>query len=272
MNSPNPLPPVTPLPSQFDSAVIRSLAYAGLGLVATILADIFGWTTSAFLEKGGRVIDAVLAFLVIAIPLYQAYRARKNLPNPPIAGTPAVEETIKREQRIEAAPTHAEKVEAMKCSPVAVILAALASLVVLASISACQTSPTQPFEVAETNAQKGYAAAGMYEIAQSRALDIMKMTETPDAVKTRIADADKAATPVLLKLTAALRLYETIAQIRAGPDGARLAEAGRRIKELSDEALPLIRALQDALGAAPRQPTAALEPIQRTPALAWSQA
>lgn len=94
----------TPLPSQWDSAIIRQLLYAALGLLATVLADVFGLSTEAFLAKGGRVIDAVLGVLVIAIPLYLAWRARRNLPTPPIAGTDAVTATAVREEKIALAP------------------------------------------------------------------------------------------------------------------------------------------------------------------------
>jgi len=274
MNSPNPIPPVTPLPSQWDSAVIRSLAYAGLGLVATILADIFGWSTSAFLEKGGRVIDALLAFLVIAIPLYQAYRARKNNPTPPIAGTPAVEKTVEREVSIATAQSPTEKRDAvlMKLHPLTVVLALM---VATACITGCAISPATPITTAETVTQKGYATAGLYSILQARALDVMKMQEAPASVRTAIADANAKATPVVLQLTQALRVYSTIEQIRSGPAGERMAEATRRVSELVEQAAPLVEALRAALGRAPDRPGApygSIDLIPREPALAWSDA
>lgn len=113
MNSPNPVStPVTPLPSQWDSAIIRNIAYAGLTLLATVIADLFGLSAENVLAKGGRIIDAAVAFGVVAYPLYLAYKARKYRATPPI--TPqAVMATEKREAAIARAP-EAAKDEAAK--------------------------------------------------------------------------------------------------------------------------------------------------------------
>jgi hypothetical protein len=270
MNSPNPVPPVTPLPSQWDSAIVRQLLYALLGLAATVLADLFGWSTTDFLAKGGRIIDALLGFAVIAVPLILAWRARRNQATPPIAGTPAVEKVIEREEKIASAPTLEARAHAMKCAPVTVLIAAL---VACAALAGCQTSPADPINAAETIPQKGFAAVGLYEILQSRGLDVMRMQEAPDNVKTAIADADQKATPVILQLTQALRLYTSIQSITTGPPGGRLAEALRQIEDLTKQAEPLIRALQNALGRMPAQTTGQIE--QRgfpALALAWSDA
>lgn len=280
MNSPNPVPTSpTPLQSQWDSAIVRQLAYALLGLVATILADIFNLSTSAFLEKGGRVIDALLGFAVIAVPLVLAWRARRNNPTPPIAGTAAVEKTVEREQNIASATTYADKVDAikMKCAAWTVLGAAVLAALAL---QGCAVSPSKPLQVAQTIPQKGYAAAGLYEILQSRGLDAMRFAQTPDAVKVAIADADKAATPVILQLTKALRLYQTIEGITSADRGNRLDLALKSIDSLVRQAEPLLRALEVALGKAPQIASSralpdlyplALAPIPRgAPALAWS--
>jgi hypothetical protein len=272
MNSPDPLPtPVTPIASQWDSAVIRQLAYAGLGLVATVLADVFNLSTAQFTERGGRVIDSILAFAVIAVPIFLAYRARKNTPTPPISGTPGVAATVQREIDIATATTPEDKSDAvkMKLHPLTVVIALMVSV---ALMSGCSISPTKPLTTAQTIPQKGYAAVGLYQIAQARSLDVMRLSETPSGVKAAIADADARATPIVLQLTQALKLYSTIEQITSGPAGDRLAEAVKRIDELTSQALPLIEALQTALGKGPK-PIAALPLIPRgSPALAWSNA
>lgn len=92
--------PITPLESQWDSAIVRQLLYAALALFGTVLANIFGLSTESFLAKGGQIIDALITFAVIAWPLWLAYRARRNRPTPPIEGTPAVEATAVREQAL----------------------------------------------------------------------------------------------------------------------------------------------------------------------------
>lgn len=113
MNSPDPIPPViTPLPSEWDSAVIRRLAYAAMAVVATIIADGLGLSSEAFLARGGRIVDSIIEFGLIAWPLYMAYKARKYKANPPI--TPqAIVATEKREEKIARAP-EAAKEEAAK--------------------------------------------------------------------------------------------------------------------------------------------------------------
>jgi hypothetical protein len=113
MSNPNPVPTTTPLPSTWDSAIIRNLAYAALALIATIVADFFGLDATLILQKGGRLIEAAVTFAVVATPLYLAYRARKYKPTPPI--TPeAVQATKEREREIAAAPTPESKREAAK--------------------------------------------------------------------------------------------------------------------------------------------------------------
>lgn len=275
MNSPNPIPPQTPLPGQWNSAIIRQIAYAGLGLVATILADIFNLSTTAFLERGGRVLDAVLGFIVIAYPLWLAYRARLNNPTPPIAGTPAVEKSIVREELIESAPTAGTKNAAAKCSAISVIVAgilAIASVVTVGGISGCATSPTAPITAAQTTPQRGYAVAGLYSILQASALDLMRSADTPAAVKTAIADADAKASPVMLQLTQALKLYTSIDATVGAASGARAAEATAKIDEWLAKAQPLVENLRRVLGGT--KPTALMIEPRGSPALAlaWSDA
>lgn len=103
----------TPLPSTWDSAIIRNLAYALLGLVASIAADYFGLDAAIIKETGGRTIEAVLTFLVVAVPLYLAYRARKYKPTPPIT-TEAAIAAVNREDKISIARTEEQKKEAAK--------------------------------------------------------------------------------------------------------------------------------------------------------------
>jgi hypothetical protein len=101
MNSPNPVPGTpTPLDGQWNSAIVRQLLYAVLLLVATTAAKFFGLSAEVITKAGGELIDAVLGVLIVAVPLYLAYRARVTKPTPPIAGTPAVEATAVREQSI----------------------------------------------------------------------------------------------------------------------------------------------------------------------------
>jgi len=102
----------TPLPSQWDSAVIRQLAFAALALVATVAADFFGISQELIEEKGGRLIEAALSVLIVAVPLFLAYRARMYKATPPITEQ-AVKATEVREAKIEAAPS-AAKEEASK--------------------------------------------------------------------------------------------------------------------------------------------------------------
>jgi len=102
----------TPLPSEWDSAVIRQLAYAALALVATAAARFFGASAEVISAAGGELIDAVLAVLVVAVPLFLAYRARMYKATPPITEQ-AVKATEVREAKIEAAPS-AAKEEASK--------------------------------------------------------------------------------------------------------------------------------------------------------------
>src|SRR5687768_6426230 len=66
MNSPPDPPVITPLPSEWNSAIIRNIAYAGLTLLATVIADFFGLSAENVLAKGGRFIDAAIAFGVVA--------------------------------------------------------------------------------------------------------------------------------------------------------------------------------------------------------------
>lgn len=103
----------TPLPSAWDSGIIRNLAYALLGLVATIAADYFGVDEKIIKETGGRTIEAVLTFLVVAVPLYLAYRARKYKPTPPIT-TEAAIAAVNREEKIAIARTEEQKKDAAK--------------------------------------------------------------------------------------------------------------------------------------------------------------
>jgi hypothetical protein len=107
MSTPNPVPE-TPLPSEWNSAVIRNIAYAFLTLVATVAADYFGVTAELVMTKGGRLIEAVLSVVVVALPLYLAYRARKYRATPPI--TPeAAQAAVIREKQIAAAPTEEQR-------------------------------------------------------------------------------------------------------------------------------------------------------------------
>ena len=94
----------TPLPSQWDSAVIRQLAFAGLALIATVAADFFGVSRDLIEERGGRLIEAVLSVLIVAVPLFLAYRARMYKATPPITEA-AVKASAARESKIAAAPT-----------------------------------------------------------------------------------------------------------------------------------------------------------------------
>lgn len=103
----------TPLPSAWDSAIVRNLAYALLALIATIAADFFGVDAAIIKEKGGRLIEAALTFLVVAVPLYLAYRARKYKPTPPITQE-AAQAAVERESKIAAARTEEQKLEAAK--------------------------------------------------------------------------------------------------------------------------------------------------------------
>lgn len=115
MNSPAPngFKEETPLPSAWDSAIIRNLAYAALALIATIAADFFGVTSDVITQKGGRLIEAVLSFAVVAVPLYLAYRARKYKATPPIT-TEAQIAAVTREQKIAAARNEDQKRDAAK--------------------------------------------------------------------------------------------------------------------------------------------------------------
>jgi hypothetical protein len=103
----------TPLPSAWDSAIVRNLAYAVLGLIATIAADFFGLDATLIMEKGGRSIEALLTFLIVAVPLYLAYRARKYKATPPIT-LEAAAKAVDRESAIAAARTEEQKLEAAK--------------------------------------------------------------------------------------------------------------------------------------------------------------
>ncbi len=103
----------TPLPSAWDSSIVRNIAYALLALVATIAADWFGLDATLILQKGGRTIEALVTFLVVAVPLYLAYRARKYKATPPIT-LQAASEAVVRESKIAEARTEEEKREAAK--------------------------------------------------------------------------------------------------------------------------------------------------------------
>lgn len=109
----NNIPTPTPLPSQWDSAIIRQLAYAGVALIAVLMANLFGLSTEAFEQKAGKIIDALLAFAVIATPLILAWRARLTKPTPPITEQ-AVVATQVREANIASAVNKSEKLEASK--------------------------------------------------------------------------------------------------------------------------------------------------------------
>jgi hypothetical protein len=243
MNSPAPVPrSQTPLPGEWDSAIIRQLAYAGLGLVATIVADLFGLSSTAVLEKGGRIIDALLGFAVIAVPLWLAYRARKNQPTPPIAGTPAVEATIEREQTIAEAPTQAMKIQAMKCSAFAIIGAGMLVVTLLGCVS------SNPYRYSVTVLDRAHTTLRLLEESQQVALPLVSSTEVPEAVKASLRAASRSATAAAEQLgKAVIEVEAARAELATASGGdARLRLANARLLEWIQTVKARIAAIKTA--------------------------
>lgn len=120
----------------------------------------------------------------------------------------------------------------------AYIWVAACSLMILTVLAGCRALP---IEEAFTPSQRAYAVAGMYQIAQSRALDALARPELPESAREAIKRADAVAAPVIVGLIQAIRLYSDIqAELGDTQGDARLAAAAANLEDWLLRAKPLV--------------------------------
>jgi hypothetical protein len=108
----------------------------------------------------------------------------------------------------------------------------------LLALAGCQTNPVSE---AKSPEQRAYAIAGTYAISQSRVLDILAQPQTSDALKSALKQADATASPVVLQLIDATKLYANVKAELAGTEGdARLETAAANLETWLTRAKPLV--------------------------------
>lgn len=114
-------------------------------------------------------------------------------------------------------------------------------MLTLLALAGCQTNPVSE---ATSPEQRAYALAGTYAIGQSRVLDILAQPQTSDALRSALKQADAAASPVIVQLIDATKLYANVKAGLAGTEGDdRLAAAAANLETWLTRAKPLMDAL-----------------------------
>lgn len=94
----DPAAQLTPAP-WLDSNIIKGLLTALATLAGAIGTIFFGIDEDVFLQKADKIITAIVAFLVVAIPIGYAIWSRARQPTPPLTTSKAAAEAKTEEMK-----------------------------------------------------------------------------------------------------------------------------------------------------------------------------
>lgn len=125
----------------------------------------------------------------------------------------------------------------------------ITTLALLASVSACQTAPSNPIGAASKPEIVALALYGSYTIVAEAAADLKQSPTTPPEVSAALKSADAVAYPIVKQLRpAAEEVQQVRAELSEGKDSdAKLAIAIASVNSWITRAAPLIKNFTDAV-------------------------
>jgi hypothetical protein len=236
---PNPGPSVpTPLPSFFDSGVIRSLLTALAMLIGTIATVFFGVDESAFNQTAEKLIGALVVFLAVGGPIFWAMWQRATRPTPPITQK-AIDATVKREEQMAAAGTSSPGVmptssgDGGSVKPLSVLLLLA---VPLFAMLGCQGT-LNAYRAAEDLEDTAYVLSEQWD---ALVVEGTRLRDSGTLNGSELANAQRVelrVRPVVLKLGEAARAWESV----------KSADNEKALELAIADAIPALRELIDAL-------------------------
>ena len=226
----------------YKSNTLRALVIALLVQVVTWI----GLTDNVSNEEVAENVDRVLAVIEFLALAWAAW-ARLKQPTPPI--TEAAAQKMQAMQ-LESARTDAGVLRSHW------LVAAFVAVVVAAGTFGCTTTPT---EVVRVGCAGGTAykvercadtLARVYNIYQTRALEITQDAQVPTDVKEKIRKADAEATPVVRELIASSKQYMDVRDALQGgtTEDEKLRIANANLERWIAQAVPRINALIASIG------------------------